>query len=68
MKVKCVLCGEIEDIPFDSLQAKNLRNRHEKLHLCTNCRERIERRTNARHATGNFRLFHHKKKKRALIN
>ncbi|WLV25645.1 YlaI family protein [Aciduricibacillus chroicocephali] len=67
MKATCILCNKIDDIDFDSLQAKNLRNRQERLHMCEECRERISKRTEERLATGNFRLFHHKKKKRQLI-
>lgn len=68
MKAVCILCNETEEISFDSLQAKNLRNRQERLHMCSECNKRIEKRTNERHSTGNFNLFHHKKKKKQLIN
>lgn len=67
MKATCILCNKIDEIDFDSLHAKNLRNRQEKLHMCHECGDRISKRTEERHATGNFKLYHHKKKKRQLI-
>ena len=57
MKVKCVICDQIESIPDDSPEAKKLRNRPIHTFMCQNCYTRIERRTNERIATGNFRLY-----------
>ena len=57
MKVKCVICDQIESIPDDSPEAKKLRNRPIHTFMCQNCYTRIEQRTNERIATGNFRLY-----------
>ncbi|RFU71130.1 DUF2197 domain-containing protein [Peribacillus saganii] len=57
MRVKCVICDKIESIEDDSPQAKKLRNRPIHTYMCNICHERIEERTNARIATGNFRLY-----------
>ena len=57
MKVKCVICDQIESIPDDSAEAKKLRNRPIHTFMCQTCYIRIENRTNERIATGNFRLI-----------
>jgi uncharacterized protein YlaI len=57
MKVKCVICDQIESIPDDSPEAKKLRNRPIHTYMCNTCNQRIEERTNARIETGNFRLY-----------
>jgi uncharacterized protein YlaI len=57
MKVKCVICDQIESIPDDSAEAKKLRNRPIHTFMCQTCYIRIENRTNERIATGNFRLY-----------
>ncbi|OCA85585.1 hypothetical protein A8F94_11915 [Bacillus sp. FJAT-27225] len=57
MKVKCVLCDKIENIPDDSHEAKRLRNRPIHTYMCKPCHERISERTNDRIASGNFRLY-----------
>ncbi len=57
MKVKCVICDQIESIPDDSAEAKKLRNRPIHTFMCQPCYIRIENRTNERIATGNFRLY-----------
>lgn len=61
MKVKCVLCDTIEHIDQYSLQAKQLRNRSNKMYLCKACYTRIDEKTKQRHATGKFRLYKEKK-------
>lgn len=67
MQVKCALCDTVEDLEDYSLQAKRLRNRKMNMYLCKTCYERIENRTNQRHATGNFRLYREKKQQKDLI-
>lgn len=57
MRVKCVICDQIEAIEDDSFQAKRLRNRPIHTFMCKSCEERITKRTNERIATGNFRLY-----------
>ncbi|WP_371068425.1 YlaI family protein [Sediminibacillus sp. JSM 1682029] len=67
MRVKCVLCDIIENIDSNCLQAKRLRNRRIHMYICQSCYERVEKNTNKRHATGNFKLYKEKKKKNSLI-
>lgn len=67
MNVKCVICDTVEDIEDDSLKAKRLRNRRIHMYLCKTCYQRIDKKTKARHATGNFRLYREKKRKKDLI-
>lgn len=57
MRVKCVICDQIESIGDDSFQAKRLRNRPIHTFMCKSCEERITERTNERIATGNFKLY-----------
>ncbi|MDX8364917.1 YlaI family protein [Cytobacillus sp. IB215665] len=61
MKVKCVLCDQINTIDDDSMQAKRLRNRPIHTYMCDACYVRIEEKTNMRLATGNFHLYRDKK-------
>jgi len=67
MNAKCAICDAVVVLDQGSFQAKRLRNRQEKMFLCPACSERIEQRTKARHATGQFKLYRNKKKKRQLI-
>ncbi|PKR78492.1 DUF2197 domain-containing protein [Halalkalibacillus sediminis] len=41
MRVKCVLCDNVEKIESFSLEAKQLRKRRKQTYLCPNCYERI---------------------------
>ncbi|WP_335870463.1 YlaI family protein [Bacillus sp. 2205SS5-2] len=56
MRVKCVLCDQINQIEDDTLAAKRLRNRPIHTYMCSPCSERISERTEERRKTGNFRL------------
>ncbi|MUK89572.1 DUF2197 domain-containing protein [Ornithinibacillus sp. L9] len=67
MQVKCVICDKVEGIGDDSLEAKRLRNRRIHMYLCDPCYDRVEKNTNKRHATGNFRLYREKKNSNELI-
>ncbi|QOR68417.1 YlaI family protein [Cytobacillus suaedae] len=67
MRVKCVLCDQINNIEDESSQAKKLRNRPIHTYLCPNCNKRIEERTNERIATGKFKLYRKKVKKDDLF-
>lgn len=67
MQVKCVLCDNVEGIDDHSLEAKRLRNRKNNLYLCKKCYQRISKKTNERHATGNFHLYKEKKNTHDLI-
>ncbi|ART76201.1 YlaI family protein [Sutcliffiella horikoshii] len=60
MRVKCVICDKIESIDDETLVAKRLRNRPIHTYMCDECSERIEKRTNERKATGNFKLYEQK--------
>lgn len=57
MRVKCVICDEIEQLPDGEPLAKKLRNRPIHTFMCSHCQTRIEEKTIARVATGNF-VFH----------
>jgi uncharacterized protein YlaI len=61
MRVKCVICDKVETIEDETLIAKRLRNRPIHTYMCKSCNERIEEKTNARIATGKFRLYQDKK-------
>jgi uncharacterized protein YlaI len=61
MKVKCVICDKVETIEDETLIAKRLRNRPIHTYMCNTCNERIEVKTNARIATGKFKLYQDKK-------
>ncbi|GAB3068196.1 YlaI family protein [Virgibacillus ainsalahensis] len=67
MQVKCAICDNVQTLEDDSPEAKRLRNRRIHMFLCQSCYERIEYKTNQRHATGNFKLYEKKKKKKDLI-
>ena len=54
MRVKCVICDNIGQLPDDAPLAKKLRNRPIHTYMCDQCHERIAERTIARVATGNF--------------
>ena len=60
MRVKCVICDKIESIDDETLVAKRLRNRPIHTYMGDECSERIEKRTNERKATGNFKLYEQK--------
>ncbi|MGE6487853.1 YlaI family protein [Paenisporosarcina sp. NPDC076898] len=57
MRVKCVICDNINQLPDDSPQAKKLRNRPIHTYMCDPCHERIEEKTQARLATGDFIFY-----------
>lgn len=54
MRVKCVICDGIGQLPDDAPLAKKLRNRPIHTYMCPVCSERIKEKTTARVATGNF--------------
>ncbi|OIJ13298.1 hypothetical protein BKP37_12425 [Anaerobacillus alkalilacustris] len=56
MRVKCVICDQIETIDNDSFVAKRLRNRPIHTYTCKSCYDRITERTKVRLATGKFRI------------
>ncbi|ANB57562.1 hypothetical protein GFC29_254 [Anoxybacillus sp. B7M1] len=57
MRVKCVLCEQMDTIDDESLLAKRLRNRPIHTYMCEQCHERIAEKTKARLATGKFRIY-----------
>ncbi|ABO66316.1 MULTISPECIES: YlaI family protein [Geobacillus] len=57
MKVKCVLCEQIDTIDDESLLAKRLRNRPIHTYMCRQCHDRIAEKTKQRLATGKFRFY-----------
>ena len=61
MDIKCPICDKVNQIDNDSPLAKRLRNRRKHLYLCQSCDDRIREKTEARHATGKFRLYEEKK-------
>lgn len=60
MRVQCVICDTQQTIEDESPLAKKLRNRPFHTYLCEDCNERIRIKTEKRHLSGNFRLFHHR--------
>ncbi|ADH99127.1 YlaI family protein [Salisediminibacterium selenitireducens] len=54
MRVKCVICDQVEKIDSNLPQAKKLRNRPIHTYMCQPCSDRISSRTNERIATGDF--------------
>ncbi|MDA3131053.1 YlaI family protein [Aliibacillus thermotolerans] len=62
MKVKCMICDTIQTLDDKDPLAKKLRNRPIHTYLCSTCKERITKKTMARHKTGRFQLYHTKKK------
>ena len=57
MRVKCVICDNLNQLGDDSPQAKKLRNRPIHTYMCDPCHERIEQKTKARLATGDFVFY-----------
>lgn len=57
MRVKCVICDNLNEIPDFSPMAKKLRNRPIHTYMCPACHDRIAEKTNARLATGKFRFI-----------
>ncbi|MBB4824066.1 uncharacterized protein YlaI [Sporosarcina luteola] len=57
MRVKCVLCDEIGQLPDDLPLAKKLRNHPINTYMCESCHERIAEETSRRLATGNFTFY-----------
>jgi uncharacterized protein YlaI len=49
MKVKCILCDNIEDIDDDSFIAKRLKNRPIHTYMCDECHDRVKEKTLANH-------------------
>lgn len=62
MRVKCLLCDEVESINSSSLQAKKLRSLRTFFYLCEACNDRIGKKTKVRKASGQFREYREKKK------
>ncbi|WP_017753579.1 YlaI family protein [Calidifontibacillus oryziterrae] len=60
MKVKCFICDKIDQLDDDAPLAKRLRNRPIHTYMCEECSNRISSRTDARKATGKFKLYNHK--------
>ncbi|PIC64398.1 hypothetical protein CSV79_07155 [Sporosarcina sp. P13] len=57
MRVKCVLCDDINQLEDGDPLAKKLRNRPIHTYMCPTCKERIGRLTDERVATGNFIFY-----------
>ncbi|WP_301108179.1 YlaI family protein [Sporosarcina sp.] len=57
MRVKCVLCDQINQLEDSDPLAKKLRNKPIHTYMCPSCRERISEKTEARIATGNFIFY-----------
>ncbi|WP_146552277.1 YlaI family protein [Rummeliibacillus sp. SL167] len=57
MRVKCVICDNLNEIPDFSPLAKKLRNRPIHTYMCPACHDRITEKTMARLATGKFRFI-----------
>ncbi|UAT31690.1 YlaI family protein [Bacillus badius] len=66
MRVKCILCEKIEKIDDQLPVAKRLRNRPIHTYMCTECSERIAKKTQARIATGKFRIYRSGKEQEIL--
>ncbi|WP_181348959.1 YlaI family protein [Thalassobacillus sp. CUG 92003] len=67
MRVKCVLCDEVNQIDSYCLQAKRLRNRRIHTYMCQSCHDRIEKKTHERLNTGNFRFNRERKREHHLL-
>lgn len=63
MKVQCVICDEQNELEDDTPLAKKLRNRPIHTYMCEQCHNRIEEKTRARFASGQFHLYSFKKRK-----
>lgn len=57
MRVKCVICDNVGQLPDDLPLAKTLRNRPIHTYMCQECNNRIAEKTIARIATGNFIFY-----------
>ena len=57
MRVKCVICDSIQQLPDDLPLAKKLRNRPIHTYMCDPCNERIAENTAKRLATGKFKFY-----------
>ncbi|KAA0966644.1 DUF2197 domain-containing protein [Sporosarcina sp. ANT_H38] len=57
MRVKCVICDNVGQLPDDLPLAKTLRNRPIHTYMCQECNNRISEKTIARIATGNFTFY-----------
>ncbi|MEK4629688.1 MAG: YlaI family protein [Solibacillus sp.] len=57
MRVKCVICDAIHDLPNDLPLAKKLRNRPIHTFMCMSCSDRISENTQKRVDTGNFIFY-----------
>lgn len=57
MRVKCVICDAIHDLPNDLPLAKKLRNRPIHTFMCPTCSERVSDKTQKRIQTGKFQFF-----------
>lgn len=57
MKVQCVICDEVNEISDETPLAKKLKNRPIHTYMCDPCYERVKINTEARLATGKFRLY-----------
>lgn len=66
MRVKCILCDSVENINSDSLIARRLRKGRTPAYTCEECNTRIEKKTKARIATGNFKLYREEPKEKHL--
>ncbi|MFG6119114.1 MULTISPECIES: YlaI family protein [Thalassobacillus] len=66
MRVKCVICDDINNIDSNCLQAKRLRNRRLTTYMCPSCHDRIEEKTKQRLATGDFRIYKERKTEKYL--
>jgi uncharacterized protein YlaI len=62
MRVKCILCDQVDNISGTSLLAKQLRKRRVMTYMCDSCRERIDEKTKERLASENYRVYREKKK------
>lgn len=59
MRVKCVICDNIETIDDQTSLAKRLRNRPIHTFMCDSCADRIGQKTKAHWGSGDFTLYHH---------
>ncbi|MFK2824866.1 YlaI family protein [Bacillus sp. B190/17] len=66
MRVKCILCEKVEKIDDQLLIAKKLRNRPIHTYMCTDCNERIAKKTQERIATGKFHVYRSGKEPQTL--
>ncbi|MBB5172223.1 YlaI family protein [Texcoconibacillus texcoconensis] len=57
MRVKCVICDNVENIDDDSPLAKKLRNRPIHTYMCPVCHERIRKQTEERTSAGQFTQY-----------